>query len=81
VGHAAFARNAVLTLFVATHARFHFLFSLKCSRICQTTHPFFFGILPLFFGVHALPFFLEIFPLFYGAHALDHQHFDVDNPS
>jgi hypothetical protein len=69
VGHAAFAQNAMLTLFVVAHAEFHFLFPLKCSRICQTTHPFFFGILPLFFRVHALPFFLGIFLLFCGAQA------------
>jgi hypothetical protein len=68
VGHTAFARNVVLTLFVAAHAGFHFLF------------PFFFSILPLFFGVLALPFSKEIFSLFFGAHALDHQHFDIDNP-
>ena len=68
MGHAAFTWNAVLTLFVATHAEFYFLFE------------FFFRILPLFFGVHALPFLLGIFSLFFGAHALDHQHFDIDNP-
>jgi hypothetical protein len=64
VGHAAFAQNAVLTLFIAAHARVHFLIMLKCSRIYQTTHLFFFGILPLFFGVLAR----------------DHQHIDIGNP-
>jgi hypothetical protein len=61
VGHVAFAWNAVLTLFVAAHAGIQFLFPLKYSRIFQTTHPFFFGLLPLFFGVHALQFFFFFF--------------------
>ena len=59
MGHAAFTRNVVLTLFVAAHAGIHFLFMLKCFRIYQITHPF-------FFGVHAHPFFFGIFPLFFG---------------
>jgi hypothetical protein len=51
VGHVAFAHNAVLTFFAATYA----------GILCQTAHPFFFGILSIFFGVHALPFSKEIF--------------------
>ena len=66
----AFAWNVVLTLFVAAYV----------GILCQTTHTFFFGILPLFFEVHSLPFLSGIFSLSFGAHALDHQHFDIDNP-